>query len=127
MNPVNSETPWARGKNPCHMKAAFAFALLAIVPLAQAEQFEVYPTEIHLTTSRAEQSIVSRVVQPAAITRDVTDQVQWIVPDSRIAKMEGHVIRPLADGTGKLLVKYHDQAVPVSLTVKDAKIDPPIS
>jgi hypothetical protein len=89
-------------------------------------KFEVYPTDIHLTTSRSEQSIVCRAVQPNGITRDVTDQVQWVAP-AKLARMEGNVVRPVADGTGQLLVKYHDQTVPVSLIVKGAKLDPPIS
>ena len=104
-------------------------ALLAVSFTAAhaAEKFEVYPTAIHLNTSRAGQSIVCRVVQPDGVTRDVTDQVQWILPDSKTVKMDANIIRPLADGTGQLKVKYHDQTVPVSLTVKEAKLDRPIS
>src|SRR5579864_5296368 len=103
---------------------------LAAAPALGADEtakFEVYPNEIRLDTAAGEQSIVCRVVQPDGITRDVTSQVQWLVPDSQIVKMDGNVLRPMADGSGELKVKYQDQVVPVAVTVKDAKVERPIS
>ena len=106
--------------------------VLLVVPAAvraadESAKFEVYPSEFHLFTSRSGQSIVCRVVQPDGVTRDVTDQVQWIVPDSQLIKMDHNIARPVADGSGELKVKFGDQVVPVAFAVKDAKVDRPIS
>lgn len=92
-----------------------------------AAKFEVYPTDIHLNTARGEQSVVCRVVQPDGVSRDVTNEVQWIVPDSQIVKVDGNVVRPLFDGVGELKVKYGEQMVSVRLSVKEAKVERPIS
>ena len=92
-----------------------------------ASRFEVYPTDIRLNTSRAEQSVVCRAVQPDGVTRDVTSEVEWITPDSQIVKMDGNVVRPAADGSGELKVNYKDQVLPIQVSVKDAKVDRPIS
>src|SRR5258708_11398642 len=74
-------------------------AVPAIVRAAdESTKFEVYPSEFHLFTSRSAQSIICRVVQPDGVTRDVTDQVQWIVPDSQLIKMDHNIARPIADG-----------------------------
>ena len=90
-------------------------------------KFEVYPASIQLNTSRGEQSIVCRVVQPDGVTRDVTDQVQWVLPESPIVKMDGNVVRPVSDGAGEIKVKFQDRVASVPATVKDAKLDRPIS
>jgi hypothetical protein len=112
--------------------AILVIALLMLAPsmLLAADpaiKFQVFPSAIQLTTSAGEQSIVCQVVQPDGITRDVTDQVQFIVPDSHIIKMDHNIARPLADGSGELKVKYQDQVFPVAIKVKDAKVDRPIS
>jgi hypothetical protein len=90
-------------------------------------RFEVFPADVQLSTSRAEQSIVCRVVQPDGVTRDVTGQVQWLVPDSHLIQMDRNIARPVADGTGELKVKFEDQIVSMPVHVKDAKVDRPIS
>ena len=108
----------------------FVICVLLIGPaIARADvaRLEVFPTDIHLNSARSGQSIVCRVVEPDGITRDVTDQVQWIIPDSKIVKMDGNVVRPVADGSGQLTIKYHGQTASVLLAVKDAKVDRPIS
>ncbi|HEY8749728.1 MAG TPA: DUF1549 and DUF1553 domain-containing protein [Tepidisphaeraceae bacterium] len=90
-------------------------------------KLEVFPTDIHLATSRGEQSIVCRVVQPDGVTRDVSDKVQWTAPTSNILKMDRNIARPIADGTGQLIAHFEGQEVPISVTVKDARLDRPIS
>jgi len=92
-----------------------------------AMTFKVFPSDVNLETARAEQSVVCQLVQPDGITRDVTNDVQFIAPDGDIVKIDGHVVRPLADGAGEIKVKYQDQVVMVPVKVKDAKVDRPIS
>src|SRR6185437_4502161 len=76
---------------------------------------------------RSEQSIVCRVIDANGVTHDVTDQVQWILPAGSAARMDRNVARPVSDGIVELKVQYHDQQVPVHVSVKDAKVDRPIS
>jgi hypothetical protein len=108
---------------------ALAIALLAVASLRADDtvKFEIYPSDVQLFTSRSEQSLVCRVVQSDGVTRDVTDQVQWIVPDSNIIKMDHNVARPISDGKGELKVKFENQTAIVPVTVKDAKVERPIS
>ena len=123
----------ARARRPCHgMPAAIAIlvAISAAFSFAEEQQsprFEVFPTDVHLLSSRSEQSVVCRIVQPDGVTRDVTSEVQWIAPDPAIVKLDGNVIRPVADGTAELKAKFGDQVVPVKVSVKDASNDRPIS
>jgi hypothetical protein len=125
--------PLARVKNSCHKSAARAAALVAVGALGTATyaaepagKFEVFPQDVQLFTSRSEQSIVCRVVQPDGVTRDVTDQVQYVTPDNLI-KMDHNVARPVGDGAGELKIKYEDQVVTLPVKVKDGKVDRPIS
>lgn len=123
----------ARVKNPCHRPAARAAAFAAVAAFGAttfaaepAAKFEVFPQDVQLFTARGEQSIVCRVVQPDGVTRDVTDEVQYVTPDSLI-KMDHNVARPVGDGAGELKIKYQDQVVTLPVAVKDAKVDRPIS
>jgi hypothetical protein len=125
-------TRLARVKNPCHRAATLA-ASIAAASLATAAfaaepsaRLEVFPQDVQLFTARSEQSIVCRVVQPDGITRDVTDQVQYVAPDNLI-KMDHNVARPVGDGAGELKIKFQDQIVSLPVKVKDAKVERPIS
>jgi hypothetical protein len=105
--------------------------VLTIISFANAQdlsgKLEVFPADIHLNTSRAEQSIVCRVVDAAGVSHDVTSQVQWVVPTANLVRMDANTARPLADGTGEIKARYHAQEAPIQISVKNAKIDRPIS
>ncbi|HSU67403.1 MAG TPA: DUF1549 domain-containing protein, partial [Tepidisphaeraceae bacterium] len=125
----------ARAGRPCHTIGraakwvAAGVMLLSGASAAFADQqakFEVFPADVHLFTARSEQSLVCRVVQPDGVTREVTDQVQWVVPDS-LMKMDHNVARPVGDGKGELKVKFQGQEVTLPVEVKDAKLERPIS
>src|SRR3984885_2297811 len=118
--------------------AVFASALLGIAlpgwadaPPAPAPvvagAVEVFPPEVSLETARDFQSVIVRVTQSDGVTRDVTGESTFSVSDPNLAKVDGHILRPLADGSGQLQVKYGDQTINVPLTVKSAKEDRPIS
>jgi hypothetical protein len=104
-----------------------AMSVLGLTSIASAAKFEVFPTDVHLNTARGEQSVVCRIVEDNGVTRDVTDKVSWTVPANNLVRMEGNVIRPTGDGSGQILVKYENQTVPVTVSVKDATVDRPIS
>jgi hypothetical protein len=121
-----------RAGHPCYIKSVagvvgFVLTLGPALADQPALKFEVAPADVHLFTSRGEQTLICRIVQPDGVTRDVTDQVQWSVPDSQIIKMDHNVARPVADGSGQLKVTYQDQVVTIPVDVKDAKVDRPIS
>src|SRR5579871_4890166 len=118
----------ARVKNPCHKGAAVLFALLTCSSLGWAQgRLEVFPNNIHLNSSRAEQSIVCRVIDSNGVTHDVTSQVEWKLPGGAGVRMDGNVARPVGDGEWQMSVRYQDQEAPLHFSVKDAKVDRPIS
>src|SRR5690348_50767 len=120
------ETPFGR----IDMKRTIILLTLLLASVACADEaptFQVFPHDVNLEAARDAQSIVCQVTQPDGVTRDVTKDVQFVVPDSNLVRMEGNVAHPLADGTGELKVKYQDQVVSLPLKVKDAKVDRPVS
>ena len=103
-----------------------ATASLAAEPAGE-EIFEVFPAQIRLSTSRAAQSVVAHVVEPDGVTRDVTADVQYVLPTPTIVRAQGNIFYPIADGSGQLQVKYHDHLASVPIEVKQATVDRPIS
>jgi hypothetical protein len=94
---------------------------------APQSALSVFPTEITLTGSRATQAIVCKFTQPDGVTRDVTSQASFTLADPKLARIEGNVIKPLADGHTDLLVKTPQGQEKIALTIKDATVDKPVS
>jgi hypothetical protein len=121
--------------------AAICLALLAtlvISSIGQAEQasapkspaaagLEIFPPDINLETSRDTQTIVAKFTEPGGVTRDVTAQCKFELANPALAKIEAGIAHPLADGKTELTVTYKGQSHKLPLTVKDAKVDRPIS
>ncbi len=87
----------------------------------------VYPPDVLLNTTRDRQSLIVQAEFPSGITADVTTQAKWTLADPAIAKLDGHVLYPLADGQTTLNVEYAGHKVTVPVQVADAKTDRPIS
>jgi len=87
---------------------------------------EVFPSEVKLQSARDRQALVVRVTDPSGVTRDVTAAAK-ISTDPKLAKIDGHTIIPVADGTGSVDVEFEGQKVTVPLETKDATVDPPVS
>ncbi len=104
----------------------FLFAEEAPKP-ATGPRLESFPAKITLETSRARQSIVSRIAQPNGITKDVTTEAQLSVADPKIAVFEGNILKPLADGTTEVRVTHSGQTQAIPLTVHNATVERPIS
>ncbi len=116
--------------------AAAAFIALALGATAApsraasedaAAPFEVYPPDVNLDTARDAQSVIVRVTQPDGVTRDVTDQVKLTLSNPSLARIDGHTLYPVSDGTCELQVTYEGKTVPVPVSVKGAKANRPIS
>ncbi len=88
---------------------------------------EVFPPEINLTTSRAAQSVIVRLTQPNGVTRDLTGEATYALSDPKLAKVDGHTVKPLADGSCQLQVTAGGQTLTVPVVVKDGQADRPIS
>lgn len=108
-------------------KSAPATQPAASAAQAPAGPFEVYPPDVNLETAKDSQSVIVRVTQPDGVTRDVTSAATFSLSNPALARIDGHTLFPLADGAGELLVKYEGKTVPVPLSVKDAKVQRPIS
>ena len=96
-------------------------------PEDPTKPFHVYPNEISLNGSRGRQTIVCKFTQSDGVTRDVTTSAKLTVADPAVATLEGNIIKPLADGKTTILVQTPNGRETIPLTVKNAKIEPPIS
>ncbi|MDB5355249.1 MAG: hypothetical protein JWN24_1702 [Phycisphaerales bacterium] len=118
-----------------HPLLATLVALLgvAVLPARGDDQpaapapLEVFPSEINLNSAAGAQSLVARVTRPDGVTQDVTAGATFEPADPKLAKVEGNIIRPLADGATELKVTYQGQTVSVPVKVKDAAVQRPIS
>jgi hypothetical protein len=109
-------TGWARADAPAAPPAS-----------AVAAAVEVFPSDVNLETSRDFQSVIVRVTQADGVTRDVTGESTFSISDPNLARIDGYVLWPLADGSGQLQVKYGEQTINVPLKVKSAKEERPVS
>src|SRR4051812_49169989 len=75
-----------------------------------AAGLEVFPADVNLETARDAQSLVAKFTQPDGVTRDVTGQCTFEFANPALAKIDGRVIRPLADGATELTVTYNGQS-----------------
>lgn len=87
----------------------------------------VYPPEISLTTAADFQSFVAVMRREDGVTEDVTDKVRWSLGDDKLAKLDGHILRPLADGETTLNGRFSGTNVEVKVRVAQAATHPPVS
>ncbi len=90
-------------------------------------QLAAYPPNVHLNTSRDRQSFVVVATRPDGVTLDVTAQCKATLANGALARIEGNVVHPTADGETTLALEYQGQSVSLPVTVKDAAVDRPIS
>ncbi len=105
---------------------ACAFAAES-APLPKPAEILVFPPDVELTTARDRQSLVVQARYPDGITRDVTAEAKFVLADSKLARFDNHTLYPIADGKTQLDVAYAGLNVKLPVTIKNAKLDPPIS
>ena len=93
---------------------------------AAPSPLSVFPPEASLTTSRDRQAIVVQALAADGITRDVTAEAKLTL-EAPLARLEGNVLHPLADGETKLIVEHGGTSVAIPVRVKDAAAERPIS
>jgi hypothetical protein len=107
-----------------------AFSVLSAAPwsfAAPLQSLAVYPPEVQLATARSRQSVVVQATFADGITRDVTTESKLVLSNPALAKIDGNVLIPAADGSGELKIEYGGRTISVPVAVKDATADRPIS
>lgn len=94
---------------------------------SESLEFAVYPGEIQLDSARDFQSVVAVVTRPDGVTLDVTDEVQWSIEGDEVAEIDGHLLRPAADGQAELVASYSGITHKLPLRVENAGTQFPIS
>jgi len=94
---------------------------------AQPTNIRVFPSVIRLTNDRDRQSLLVQAVYADGITRDVTDEVQLVVEPTELARREGRMLYPAADGEGSLQVQFGELQETVAISVAGSQHHPPIS
>lgn len=101
-------------------------SVASVVP-PKTLDLSVYPENISLNSGADFQSFVAVLRRDDGVTLDVTDQVVWSIENQGLAKIDGHLIRPVADGKTVLTGQYEGTSVQVNLTVENAGTNPPVS
>jgi hypothetical protein len=106
---------------------AAIFVLLLSVVTADAATLRVFPTAVHLSTSRDRQSLVAQLVEADGLTRDATPRLTITVDDPAKVRLEGRTLFPLADGDTAVTVAVGDQKVSVPVHVERSGETPELS
>ena len=80
----------------------------------RAARLEVFPDSTSTSTPAAMRSRwSSRSPSPDGVTRDVTAKSTFALGDPKLAKVDGHIVRPQADGSGTINVTYNGKTVSI--------------
>jgi hypothetical protein len=94
---------------------------------APALKLDAYPPDIELSTSRDRQPFIVVATRPDGVTEDVTATVTATLANPALARIDGHTLHPVADGTTTLALAYQGQTVTLPVTVKSATVDRRVS
>jgi hypothetical protein len=118
------------------MSRPFAAAMILLVAMAPClvaspVSIEVFPPRVRLDSARDRQRIVVQAVHSDGRTEDVTAVAAIETGDAKLAAVErigeAHVVRPVADGEGRIVVRHGPHAKEIPLVVVSASSDPPLS
>ena len=105
--------------------------VLGLTSVARAETtvtgISVYPPEVHLSTNADLQRYIVVAQRSDGVTLDVTKEAQAKLASDTFARIDQHILRPVADGQTTLEVEYQGFKVSTPVTVKDATADRGIS
>ena len=87
----------------------------------------VYPEQISLNSDRDYQGFIAVVSRPDGVTEDVTGKVIWQVADPALARIEGNILYPLANGKTELIGAFGGTEMRVPVDVVGADVHPAIS
>ena len=87
----------------------------------------VYPSQVSLKRAKDFQSYVAQALFDDGITLDVTAKAQVTIKGPAAVKLEGNIVKPVADGKTTLVFSYEGQQVEVPVTVTEAQQPRPVS
>lgn len=93
-------------------------------PLAS---LEVYPPDVNLETARDQQSYIVQAWYANGLSQDVTAEAKASFANPALVKLEGNIIKPMADGATEMTVEFGGKSVKLPVKVANAKADRPIS
>ncbi|HEX3151838.1 MAG TPA: DUF1549 and DUF1553 domain-containing protein [Gemmataceae bacterium] len=102
-------------------------ALVLAPSITMAASLRVFPSKIELDGKDDRQSIVVQAVDADGATRDVTATAVLRLADSTLAAANGSMLRPLKDGSTKLIVEQDGVTAEASVMVKNASKSRPVS
>ncbi len=110
------------------------FALVIVPSLAAAQEtpspwqrLDVYPPNVSLETLRDSQSFIAVATRADGVTLEVTGESEIALASDGIARLEGHVLYPAADGETQLTVRFAEHEASIPVRVVQAQEDRPIS
>ena len=110
---------------------SFLFAMLALAAPAFAERtltkVEVFPDSVALLHARDRQSLVVQATYSDGVTRDITAEAKYTFANPALVKLADGLVTPAADGATELKIEFEGQALTVSVSVKDAVKERPVS
>ena len=95
--------------------------------LPTVQEVKIFPENVNLETDRDFNKVVVQARFADATTQDVTQFANLKLVDGSIAKLEGDVLKPTADGKTELVATIGNQVVKAPVEVKNAKVHPDIS
>ena len=90
-------------------------------------ELKVHPTQVNLTTTKDFNSFVVVAKYDDDVTRDVTKESSLSLSNNEVASMNNLVISPIKDGESKLKVSFQNLTAELSIKVKDAQTERPVS
>ncbi len=101
--------------------------ILAANAFSATARLDIYPPQIELRSGAAKQQVVVVATRPDGVTEDITSKAKIAAADGKIARAEGGIVRPLANGQTTLRADYDGQSANTSLVVADVAVTPSIS
>jgi hypothetical protein len=119
---------WPQGlalhhRTPEEIKALAAYQK----KLPTLQSVQIMPDKVTIETQRDFQQVMVQAKFADATTMDVTRFASLTLTDPNIAKLEGDVLKPNADGKTELVATVGAKTVKIPVEVKGAKTDRPIS
>lgn len=116
---------------------SFRIALTILLPIAMvgvsvttgadpSGGLRVYPERIVLTTARDLQGVVIQRTFPDGSTKDVSDSAALSISDPAVARVDGTMLEPLADGKAELRIDVDGLHTSVPIDVERASENPPL-
>ena len=103
------------------------FALRKKAESKKLVSLQIHPKQISLSTKEDFNSFVVVAKYDDDVTRDVTKESTFSLSDEKIARIENHTISPVKDGKATLKASFHNLNTELSIQVKDAQAERPVS